>query len=645
MTEQFETPAEVLAEFKRVEGECPLHERFPAKTIYGLLKRTAAQYPDRPASSFQMFSEPGSKAQTLSWREMLEQVTQAANLFRSLGVHEDDAVAYLLPGLNEAVVTVTGAMTAGKANPINPLLEPEVIASILRESRAKVLVTIKSFPQVDLAEKAAMAAALAPNVETIIEIDMVPHLSGFKRLLVPMIRPKMKVPRTTKILDFHKALAAQPKEALTFEESEDDRFCAMFHTGGTTGSPKLAQHRFSGAMFNAWANADNLFTPEDVVLCPLPLFHVMAVYPMWMGSIMSGAHMVQTTPAGYRGDGVFEKFWRLVEHWKISVIVTVPTAAAMLLNYPVKSDVSSLRIAVSGSAPFPKKLFQEFEEKLGVSILEGYGMTEATCVVTSNPVIGPRKVGSVGLPMPYSGVLVLECDDDGKIEKRCKPGEVGEICIYGPGVVEGSTYTDESRNKGLYVEDGGQTYLRTGDLGYLDEDSYLWITGRKKDIIIRSGHNIDPAQIEEALVHHPEVTFAGAIGEPDVKAGELPVAYVELAPGGTATEAEILAFGREHVPEKGAKPTRVIILPELPKTAVGKVFKPDLRKRSITYVFDKALSEAGLELRVAQVVDDKHRGLVAQIAGDRAAAGDEAVSAVLGDFIPQWEWLGAEAAA
>jgi len=448
----------------------------------------------------------------------------------------------------------------------------------------------------------------------------------------------MKVLRTAKVLDFHEALATQPKDALMFEESEDDRFCAMFHTGGTTGSPKLAQHRFSGAMFNAWANADNLFTPEDVVLCPLPLFHVMAVYPMWMGSIMSGAHMVQTTPAGYRGDGVFEKFWRLVEHWKISVIVTVPTAAAMLLNYPVKSDVSSLRVAVSGSAPFPKKLFQEFEEKLGVSILEGYGMTEATCVVTSNPAMGPRKVGSVGLPMPYSGVLVLECDDDGKIEKRCKPREVGEICIYGPGVVEGSTYTDETRNEGLYVEDGGRTYLRTGDMGYLDEDSYLWITGRKKDIIIRGGHNIDPAQIEEALVHHPDVTFAGAIGEPDVKAGELPVAYVELAPGATATEAEILAFGRENVPEKGAVPTRVIILPELPKTAVGKVFKPDLRMQSITYVFNKALGEAGLDLRVSKVVDDKHRGLVAQIAGDRSSISDEAVTSVLGGFVPQWDW-------
>jgi fatty-acyl-CoA synthase len=207
MRQQFETAAEILADYQRMENESTLEDRFPANSVYGLLKLTAEKHPDRPASSFQMFSEPGSKAQTLSWREMLVKVTQAANLFRSLGVGEDDAVAYLLPGLNEAVITVTGAMTAGKANPINPLLEPEIIAAILRESGAKVLVTIKSFPKVDLAEKAALAAALAPNVETIVEIDMLPHLSGLKKLIVPMIRPKMTVPRKARVLDFHKALA------------------------------------------------------------------------------------------------------------------------------------------------------------------------------------------------------------------------------------------------------------------------------------------------------------------------------------------------------------------------------------------------------------------------------------------------------
>ncbi len=638
MRQQFETAAEILADYQRMENETTLEDRFPANSVYGLLKLTAEKHPNRPASSFQMFSEPGSKAQTLSWRQMLEKVTQAANLFRSLGVGEDDAVAYLLPGLNEAVITVTGAMTAGKANPINPLLEPEIIASILRESGAKVLVTIKSFPKVDLAEKAAQAAALAPNVETIVEIDMLPHLSGLKKLIVPMIRPKMTVPRKARVLDFQKALAEQPNDRLTFEETSEDRICAMFHTGGTTGTPKLAQHRMSGAMFNGWANAENLFTPDDVVLCPLPLFHVMAVYPIWMGAIMSGAHMVQTTPAGYRGDGVWENFWKLIEHWKISIIVTVPTAAAMLLNYPVNADVSSLRYACSGSSPFPTKLFEEFEQKLGVSILEGYGMTEATCLVTSNPPNGPRKVGSVGIPTPYSGARIFECDDDGNIEKHCGPNEIGEICIYGPGVVEGHTYTEDSRNKGLYAVENGKTYLRTGDLGYLDEDDYLWITGRKKDLIIRGGHNIDPAEIEEALVHHPDVTFVGAIGEPDALAGELPVAYVELAPGGTATEAEIMDFARKHVPEQAAVPKRIIILPELPKTAVHKVFKPDLRKQSITHVFDHALADAGLGLKVAQVIDVKNKGMTAYLSGTRVGVSDEQVNDILGDFIPHWDW-------
>ena len=319
----------------------------------------------------------------------------------------------------------------------------------------------------------------------------------------------------------------------------------------------------------------------------LPLFHVMAVYPMWMGSIMSGAHMVQTTPAGYRGDGVFEKFWRLVEHWKISVIVTVPTAAAMLLNYPVKSDVSSLRIAVSGSAPFPKKLFQEFEEKLGVSILEGYGMTEATCVVTSNRSSAHAKSGRWGCRCPilacscWNAMTTARSRSVASPERSVKSASTGRAWSraaptrMSPGTKVSMSRTAAGPTFGPAI---WVTSMRTAICG---------ITGRKKDIIIRSGHNIDPAQIEEALVHHPEVTFAGAIGEPDVKAGEIPVAYVELAPGGTATEAEILAFGREHVPEKGAKPTRVIILPELPKTAVGKVFKPDLRKRSITYVLTR----------------------------------------------------------
>lgn len=629
--------AEVRQERRALEQEMPVEDRFPEKTPYSLLKRTASLHGDKPASSFQLLSDPGSKSQTLTWKEMFEQVTQAANLFRSLGVQDDDAVAYLLPGLNEAVVTVMGAMTAGRANPINPLLDHEAVAGILRESQAKVLVTLRSFPKSDIAEKAAMAAALAPSVETIVEIDMMPHLGGVKRVIAPLLRPKLKTERKARVIDFHKALKAQPKDRLTFEEAGGNRVCALFHTGGTTGQPKLAQHRQSGAIYNAWSNAHFIFTADDVVLCPLPLFHVMAVYPIWMACVMTGAHMIQTTPAGYRGDGVFDNFWKLVENWKISVIVTVPTAAAEKLKHPVNADVSSLRIAVAGSAPFPRQLFKQFEDTVGVRILEGYGMTEATCIISANPFDGERKVGSVGIPAPYTDVKMLEIGPDGRAIAESEPDIIGEICVNGPGITPNNTYTEQNRNDGMFVEHDGKVYLRSGDLGYKDEDGYIFITGRAKDLIIRGGHNIDPGLIEETLIGHKDVSFVGAIGQPDAHSGELPAAYVELVDGATATVQELMDYAKKHVHERAAVPKHIEILDELPKTAVGKVFKPDLRKRAIGRVLSQEFEKAGLSTRVSKVRDDKHYGLVAML-DDANGIKDPKVEEVMGNYAIQWEW-------
>ena len=178
-------------------------------------------------------------------------------------------------------------------------------------------------------------------------------------------------------------------------------------------------------------------------------------------------------------------------------------------------------------------------------------------------------------------------------------------------------------------------YLRTGDLGRIDADGYLFITGRAKDLIIRGGHNIDPSFIEDALAGHPAVGFVGAIGQPDAFAGELPCAYVELIKGASVTEAELLAFAADRISERAAIPKYIEILPELPKTAVGKVFKPDLRKRAILRVYNQALAGFGAE--VVEVVEDKKRGLVARLR--RTGAVDEAaLGAMLGQFIQGWEW-------
>lgn len=614
-----------------VEHEMSYAARQLPSTLYQFLTRTREAHAARSATSFQLLSDPKAPAETLSWADLHGRVTQTANMLRALGVGETDVVAYLMPNCTETVLALLGGAVAGIVNPINPLLEPEQIAAILRETGAKVLVTLKAFPKTDVPQKAARALELAPGVRTVLEVDLNRYLTFPKNLIVPLIRPKNPHTHKARVLDFNAERARHPADRLTFPDSAGDRVAAYFHTGGTTGMPKVAQHKYSGMIYNGWLGARLLFEPEDVLICPLPLFHVFAAYPVLMSCIASGAHVVFPTPAGYRGEGVFDNFWKLIERWKVSFLITVPTAIAALMQRPVDADVSSLKIAISGSAPLPIELYSRFEKATGVQIAEGYGLTEATCLVSCNPVDGLKKVGSVGLPLPYCHVRILQRNGNGF--RECGTDEVGEICVANPGVFEGSTYTEADKNHDLFAED---RFLRTGDLGRIDPDGYLWITGRAKDLIIRGGHNIDPALIEEALVKHPAVAFVGAIGQPDAFAGELPCAYVELVKGAEATPEDLLAFAADHIPERAAVPKRVEILPELPKTAVGKIFKPDLRKLAIRRVLDETLADAGLDARVAEVVEDKKRGLVARIR--RGSAAEDAVAHKLGEFSTPWDW-------
>ncbi|MFT7440914.1 MAG: acyl-CoA synthetase (AMP-forming)/AMP-acid ligase II [Sulfitobacter sp.] len=373
-----------------------------------------------------------------------------------------------------------------------------------------------------------------------------------------------------------------------------------------------------------------LYTEDDNIMCPLPLFHVFACHVILMAAVTSGAHVVFPTPQGYRGDGVFDNFWKLVERWKITFIITVPTAISAKMQRPVDADISTVKTAFSGSAPLPLELFRRFEKATGITLIEGYGLTEATCLVSSNPTDGVRKVGSIGITFPYTDVKIIKGTAGGPVEANTD--EIGEICISNPGIYEGNTYTEAEKNKDLYYFD---KYLRTGDLGRIDEDKYLWITGRAKDLIIRGGHNIDPAEIEEALLGHEAVAFAGAIGQPDAHAGEVPCAFVELVGGASVTEQELMEFCKDKVQERAAQPKHMTIMPELPKTAVGKIFKPDLRKMAITRIFNESLEIAGLPARVASVVDDKKRGLVARVTMNGASEAD--VGKTLNAFTFGWE--------
>ena len=619
-----------LAEKSQIEAEMPWEAREVPGTIHALLKHTAELFPDNKAVSFQLTSGPTDKAETLTYRQLLERVSQAANLFRDMGVGEGDVISYVLPNCNDTLVTFLGGAVAGIVNPINPLLEPEQIAAILRETNSSVVVTLKPFPKTDIAQKVAEAVRHAPNVRKVIEIDLKKYLAPPKSWLIPLLRPKIDGPRHADYLDFETALARQPR-TLAFADSIADRPAFYFHTGGTTGMPKVAQHYLSGAVYNGWIGKRMLYTDRDVVMCPLPLFHVFACHVVVMGVLMSGAHVIFPTPAGYRGDGVLDNFWKLCERWKVTFIFTVPTAISAKMQRPVDADLSTVKYAFSGSAPLPVELYRRFEKAAGIEIIEGYGMTEATCLVSSNPLNGAKKIGSVGVPFPHTEVKILRDTPEGPVE--CATDEIGEICVSNPGVVAGSTYIEHDKNHKLFHHD---IYLRTGDLGRIDADGYLWITGRAKDLIIRGGHNIDPAEIEEALLGHDSVAFAGAIGQPDARTGEMPCAYVELVAGASTTPEALMEYCRVHVHERAAQPKHVTIMDELPKTAVGKIFKPALRKDAIARVYNGALEAAGLPARVAEVVDDKKRGLVARL--DRNGADAGAVSKVLDDFTRPWEW-------
>ena len=595
-----------VADKRAIEAR-PIDEQWSATSVHALLADTARAHAERPAIAFQLRAGASEPVTTLSWAALLSEVTRVANLLRSVGIGPADTVAYLLPNLPETAVTLIAGMTAGIVAPINPLLEPGQISAILRETGAKVLVTLSPFLRTDISAKAAYAVCHAPDCKVVLEVSPGGYLPRPQRWIARLLSPRRVAAGSARVLRLSREAARHRADRLDFAPTSDpDAICAYFHTGGTTGSPKVAVHRQRGALYNGWLAKRLLLGPEDAVICPLPLFHVFAAYPMLIGCVASGAKFVMPTPAGYRGEGVIDNFWKLVARHRCTFFCTVPTAVAALMQRPVDADISCLNYGISGSAPMPVELFRRFERATGVKILEGYGQTETTCLIACNPPLGERKIGSVGLPLPYTEIAILRFRDGAA--EPCATDEIGEICVRSPGCIGG--YLEEARNAGLFAAPG---MVRTGDLGRLDADGCLWITGRAKDLIIRGGHNIDPAVIEDALMAHDAVAFAGAVAQPDAYAGELPCAYVELAEGKEVTAEALRAFAADRVTERAAIPVHVEILPVLPKTAVGKVFKPDLRARALRRVYAGALERDGIEATVT-VAEDPRLGMVAEVA-------------------------------
>jgi fatty-acyl-CoA synthase len=347
---------------------------------------------------------------------------------------------------------------------------------------------------------------------------------------------------------------------------------------------------------------------RNVFFCGLPLFHANGQLVTGLVPWLRGDQVVLATPQGYRGNGVIQQFWKIVEHYGVNFFSGVPTVYAALLEQPVeKADISSLEYALCGAAPMPPELFRKFENKTGLRILEGYGLTEGACVSTINPPGGERRIGSVGVRLPYQPMRVALFHDDGRYKRVAATNEIGSILIQGPNVFDG--YLNIEHEKSIWIVIDGQRWLNTGDLGRQDADGYIWLTGRTKELIIRSGHNIDPLSIEEPLLRHPDVQMVAAVGRPDPHVGEVPVAYVQLRAGAATSEEALLNHARTTIGERAAWPKAIRLIDQMPQTAVGKLDKFALRRREIQLTVLQALRDSGLHDSEIEVTQDQQVGL------------------------------------
>lgn len=587
-----------LQDIEQIEST-PLSERDLPSSTFELIRRTAQASPEAAALSFILQGTGEETPLRLNYAELLGKITQTANAFHRLGLRPGKAVSFLLPNLPQTHYTIWGGEAAGIVNAINPLLDAEHIAELIHASDSELLVTLAPFPGTDLWDKVNALRDQLPELKAILCVDMANLLPEPQRSALKAQRG----PLPEGVLDFDETIAACPADHLeSGRVIAADDIASYFHTGGTTGTPKLAPHSHGNEVAMAYSmNLVTRFGVGDVTLCGLPLFHVNGVIVTGLTAFIGGAEVLLATPQGYRNTTLIGNFWKVIERHKVSFFSGVPTIYAGLLQIPSEGhDLSSLKYALCGAAPMPVELIRQFEAKTGLTLLEGYGLTEGTCGSCANPPAGERRPGSIGLPMPYCEVRIKVLDEQGRYLRDAEQDEIGNLCIRGATVFRG--YLQASKNADIWV-DGD--WFNTGDLGRVDADGYIWLTGRSKDLIIRGGHNIDPQMIEEALHKHPAVAMAAAVGKPDEKAGELPVVYVQLKPGAQTSETELLEHAAAHIPERAAVPKDAWIIDAIPLTAVGKTFKPALRFDAIARVYQAAVDELHPAVRVEVLSDDK----------------------------------------
>lgn len=568
----------------------PYDSLVTARNLYDLFRATTQRVGGSKALTVLRSGDPADVGASFTHAEFLCEVTRAANMFGALGMSQGVGVAaFLTPTFPELPALLLGAQVAGIASSINYLLNRHTIVDLLNAQAATILV----IPARRLDEACWLSAegilGDVPTLSHVIVIgDDTEGVSGFVAL--------------------SEAMRGRRDGALDFVAPDRGAICALYHTGGTTGRPKLVQLTHGNQIHAAFGFAQLYgYDERDIVINGGPLFHVGGSITAGLAVLAAGGHVIVPSPYALRPKQVVDGHWKIVEAFKVTVVSGVPTSIGALTNsFTDDVDVSSVRMAVTGGAVLPEVVESRFTEKTGIRLIQNYGMTETAAAIAFNPARGTPVAGSVGLRAPFSEMRTVKLGVE--TLQLCVPDESGLVQVRGPQVFAG--YLDPAQNAGTLSDDG---WLSTGDVGYLSGEGHLVLTGREKDLIVRGGHNIDPAAIEDVANRFAGVEVSAAVGMPDQYAGEVPMLFVVPAPDVEIDLGGLRSHVDQNVHERAARPRSILIVGELPLTAVGKIFKPRLREMAIMEKVRLDAAEifgAVTSISVDVHIDDRKRTVV-----------------------------------
>jgi fatty-acyl-CoA synthase len=568
------------------------------------------------AQTFVASCEPSDDPSELTFSDLAAEVRRRSNALAELGVAPQHVVAFAAPLSETSYPMLIAVMLTATVAPINYFLETDALVRIVAASGATALLIHRRFDEgADIGDRLKKVAEAIPQLK-LLTFGYGPPVEG--------------------AFDIESVATAQPQTTWPIGAlgRSRDRLIALFHTGGTTGLPKLVPH--TEAMYDAMLDscgAGEGTCPGETMISALPLFHTSGVLQAGLVPLFNGARIVIPSPRGFRDPTLIANYWKFVERYGVTIGAGVPTVLAALANIQPDHPITSVKRFVVGGAPIAKATIEKIAKMTGgAEVIEGWGMTETCGFSVMNP-HGKTKLGAVGLAFRGVEMQIRRFGRGDLCGEICAVDEIGELVVRGDIVI--SSYFDA--RPGAFSSDG---WLKTGDRARIDADGYLWITGRLKDIIIRGGHNIDPALIEDPAYQHPAIQLAAAIGRPDKYAGELPVLYVQLKPDAQATEAELSEFVRARIFERAAIPKSIMIVQEIPMTGPGKISKLLLRRKTIAAAFQEEMDRLGLSENVeAEVVEDRLAGELVMLKHSGPSALDEglraqAAAALAGYAIP-----------